>query len=155
VITHSNDATNAAYFLYGLEAGVLSHEDAKEWAYSVIEARDSPPIGIIEIAMSKGREQLFKALSSASVEADIPQAGRWLFWVLQQQLEENPARVRIIIQQAIQIANSTQQPEKIYYLFDAVDDDLEYVADTNCGFEELYLMELKRALTQIMQERQL
>ena len=43
-------ATICAYFQVGIEAGLVPYENSKDWAFSVIEQLDAPPIEIIEIA---------------------------------------------------------------------------------------------------------
>lgn len=128
-----HDATVAAYFLYGAEAGMLGEEEIKRWVYSVIESREVPPVEIIELATSYGREQLFENLKAVRGEADVQLAGRWLLGALRTELRRDPSRLQAITQKAIQVAQSTNQPEEVYYRLVGIDDEIFLAFDNTYG----------------------
>ncbi|WP_310056681.1 hypothetical protein [Lysobacter niastensis] len=121
----SDRATVAAYFLYGLEAGLFPEDCAKDWAFSVIAALDDPPIEIIDVATAAHRQDVFGALANASLGADSALAGRWLLTRVHNELLSNRISVRDAIRKSMQVAFSTQLPEDVYYAFDALDDELQ------------------------------
>ena len=143
-----NDATNAAYFLYGLEVGIVAEADVKQWAFSVIEARDTPPAEIIEVAMSRSREQLFESLKVVRGERDIQLAGRWLLGLLKHKLTNDPSSMKTIVRKAMQVAASTNQPEDIYHRFDVIDDQISLAENNTYGTLEMCRADLEGVLAQ-------
>lgn len=143
-----NDATKAAYFLYGLEAGMLSEADVKKWAFSVIEARDMPPSEIIEVAMSRSREQLFESLKVVRGDRDIQLAGRWLLGLLKTMLKNDPSNMKAIVRKAMQVAVSTSQPEDVYHRLDGIDDQISLAESNTYGTLEMCRADLEAALAQ-------
>ncbi len=144
----ANDATVAAYFLYGAEAGMIEEEEIKEWAYSVVESREFPPVEIIELATSHGREQLFENLKAVHGEPDIQLAGRWLLGALRAELSKDPSRLQAITRKAIQVARSTKQPEEVYYRLDGIDDELFLALNNTYGRVEQCRTDLAEELAQ-------
>lgn len=132
----TNDATVAAYFLYGAETGMFGEEEIKIWAYSVIESRDVPPVEIIELAISHGREQLFENLKAVRGEPDVQLAGRWLLGALKTEFRKNPSRLQLITRKALQIARLTNQPDEIYHRLDRIDDELFLALNNTYGTVE-------------------
>lgn len=100
----AKDSTKASYFRYGMEAGLLGPDDAREWAFSVIAERDPPPVGILEIATVHGREQVLDALGAAMDGADLQAAGATLLSHLQVLLEQGLIPLRAAARMAGQVA---------------------------------------------------
>jgi hypothetical protein len=144
----ANDATVASYFLYGAEAGMLGEEEIKKWAYSVIESREIPPVEIIELATSHGREQLFESLKAVRGEPDVQMAGRWLLGALKTELRKEPSRLQAITRKAIQVARSTNQPDEVYYRLDGIDDELFLALNNTYGTVEQCRADLAEELEQ-------
>lgn len=147
-MSSANDATVAAYFLYGAEAGMLGEEEIKKWAYSVIEFREVPPVEIIELATSHGREQLFENLKAIRGERHVRLAGRWLLGVLKMELKKEPSRLQEITRKAIQVARSTNQPDEVYYRLDGIDDGLYLALNNTYGTVEQCRTDLAEVLEQ-------
>lgn len=144
----ANDATVATYFLYGAESGMFGEVEIKKWAYSIIESRDVPPVEIIELATSHGREQLFENLKAIRGEPDVQLAGRWLLGALKMELKENPFRLQAIIRKAIQVARSTNQPDEVYYRLDGIDGELFLALNKTYGTVEQCRADLTEELEQ-------
>ncbi|MGD9584321.1 MAG: hypothetical protein AB7V26_11740 [Lysobacterales bacterium] len=70
-----NDSTVAAYYLYGVEAGLFPHDCAKDWAYGIVAKLEKPPIEIIGVATANRRDEAMCSLSAAAEGADLPLAG--------------------------------------------------------------------------------
>ena len=143
-----NDATVAAYFRYGAETGMLGEEEIKRWAFSVVEAREVPPVEIIELATSHGREQLLDNLNAVRGEPDVQLAGRWLLGALKTELKKHPSRLQAIIRKAIQVARSTNQPDDLYYRLDGIDDELCLALNNTYGAVEQCRADLADELEQ-------
>jgi hypothetical protein len=120
----ANDATIAAYFLLGIEAGLFAFDCAKEWAFGAIESRDNPPIQIIEIAASNLREESMSNLAAVLGDADSALAGRWLIGRIRGDLVAGRVSTRTAARMAMQVAGSAGLPQDLYYDFDAIDDEL-------------------------------
>jgi hypothetical protein len=148
-----SDATNAAYFLYGLGAGMFSADDVKSWAFAVIEEQKKPPVEIIEIAMSARREVLFESLKAVPGERDIQKAGRWLLSLLRKELQSNPSSLKTVARKAMQVARSTSQPEDVYYLFDGIDDEIFLAENNTYGSLKHCRSDLDAALAQYEEAR--
>jgi hypothetical protein len=119
-----SDATTSAYFLHGIEAGLLPMESAKEWAFSLIAQRSNPSIEIIEIATAGRRELAISSLRPAAIGADLALAGRMLLATLHDQLRLGQVPLRSSLRMAIQIASSTCPGSQAYYDFDLLEDEL-------------------------------
>lgn len=142
----SKIGTEAAYFQYGLEAGLLPESEAKEWAFSVIETIDSPPYEVIAVAESNGLNALLSALSSVQGERNLKQAGEWLLGKIRTELEAGRLSPGAAAKNAMRVLKSAGLGEDVYYTFDLVDDEL-YLAETRqYGTVEECLADLKAAL---------
>ena len=120
----SSDGTIAAYYLYGMESGLFALDSAKEWAYQVIESRSNPAIEIIEVATALHRQDVFSCLAAVSGPANHSIAGYWLLHQLHEKLQAGDVTVRFAVQAALQIARTTELPERVYYDFDGLEDEL-------------------------------
>ncbi len=134
----SNLATIARYFRVGIEAGILEVEDARAWAFSIIESEEAPPSEVIDVSWSIPRAQLIEVLNSFAGDADAGLAGGWLLAVLRESLPKSNDSLKASVQCAMQIARSAELDGSIYYKFDAIDDGLflalsgTYGAVTEC-----------------------
>lgn len=115
-------ATVAAYFQYGVEAGIFDEQQARDWALEIVDKLDHPPLDIIEVLSSRNLIGLLAALRQVGGERDIKLAGRWLYHTLFQRAAGNDNVDREITRQALQIAQSTEQGENIQFAFDSLDD---------------------------------
>ncbi len=115
-------ATHADYYRYGLEAGLLTPQDTKDWAFGLIYFLDNPPIEIIEVGMSRSLADLFTCLKQVPGERNIKLAGMWLLGLLKLRLSSEPFSYDRIVKQAIQVARSTNQDDDVYACFNTIDD---------------------------------
>lgn len=140
-------ATVAAYFQYGLEAGILDEQQARDWALKIVDKLDHPPLEIIEVLSSRNLVGLFDALKEVSGKRDIKLAGRWLLHTLFQRAAGDNSADKVITRQALQVARSTEQDEDIQFAFDGLDDRFNlaesgtYGALEDCRSELLALLE--------------
>ncbi|WP_313346537.1 hypothetical protein [Stenotrophomonas sp.] len=119
-----SDATASAYFLYGIEAGLLPLEAAREWAFSLIADRSHPSIQIIEVATADRRETAISCLRAVAPDADLVLAGRLLLATLHDQLRLGQFSLRSSLNMARQITSSTCPDSQAYQDFDLLDDEL-------------------------------
>jgi hypothetical protein len=122
------DGTIASYYLYGLESGLFPLDCAKEWAFQIIQSRDTPPIEIIEVATATQRQDVFDSLASVPGPRDTQVAGQCLFLHLHDKLQAGGMTVRAAVLAAMQIARRAELSDSIYYDFDALEDEL-YLAE--------------------------
>lgn len=141
-------ATVAAYFQYGLEAGIFDEEQARDWALEIVGKLDHPPLDIIEVLSSRNLAGLLDALKEVSGERDIKLAGRWLLHTLLQRAVRDNRVDRVITRQALQVVRSTEQDEDIQFAFDGLDDSFNlaelgtYGTLEDCRGELLALLEM-------------
>jgi hypothetical protein len=88
-----DDATAAAYHHRGLEIRILDEDAAKEWAYTIIRQRQTPPVAIIEVATAPHRHALLDALRVASHGGDAHIAARLLLGHLHRELSADRVSV--------------------------------------------------------------
>lgn len=132
-VAHSADATKATYLLLGLEAGLISEQAAREWAYSEIDSRDDPSIEIIEVAASRSREQLWESLKAIPGEPDRQMAGRQLLALLKVDIPTTYTGLLNVARRAMQVASSSGLPEDVYYSFDQIDDEIFLAVNKKYG----------------------
>jgi hypothetical protein len=137
-------ATIAAYFLYGMQAGVCTIENAKGWAFSVVASLQEPPIKIIDVATSKTFEDVQSNLAVAARDADLPIAGSRLLGAIRDALTSGEMTLRSALRSAMQVALSTSMPRDVYYAFDGVEDALSLAQSQTYGtVEEAYAYALE------------
>jgi hypothetical protein len=129
----ASPSTIAAYFLYGLEAGLFPEDCAREWAFRMIESIDTPPVTIIEVASARQRETIFSTLGTLASDGDKPLAGRWLLDFVHSELKAGRLPARSALRKAMQIASSTSLPDTVYYDFDSLEDQLWLAENGTCG----------------------
>ena len=139
-------ATICAYFWAGTAVGVLQFQNGKDWAYSVIEALDAPPIEIIEIAIANDRNSAMDALQAAARDADPQTAGRWLLADIFNQLKAGGMSAMEAARSAMRVAQTTNLPNQVYYDFDGLDDELQLAANGTYGTPEEVAIEVLKAL---------
>jgi hypothetical protein len=118
----SDFATTAAYFQYGLEAGILDAEQARDWALAIVEVQRTPPLEVVEILASRTHLDLAEALKAVPGIRDVQLAGRWLLHTLNRRLATDSDVARTVIRQALQVARSTGLDEDTQFAFDSIDD---------------------------------
>ena len=141
-------ATCAQFFRIGLEAGVCKPDVVRAWALSVIEKMDEPPGEIIEVSWNKPIPQLISDLNSVQGDANFEVAGRWLLYILLHKMS-GEALLWQTITAAKQVATSagrSAESSELYYLFDAVEDELNLAEQGIYGTVTQCHMELKAIL---------
>lgn len=118
------DGTVAACLLSGIETGLLGDEMAKEWAFQIIEAREQPPVEIIEVATAMRRSDLCDALKDVRGDRDRQLAGRILLRHLFVELSAGRMDVWIAAASSELIAKNMSLPENVYYGFMTLHDSL-------------------------------
>ena len=141
-----SNATIAAYHLYGIEAGIVLPQKAKDWAFSIIESLDNPPADIIDVAMSGGLPELNESLQAVIGERDRQLAGRWLLCKLNRNLQSGLSDFRSILLQAKQVAQSTDLGDDENGLYDEIEYSICLVEDGICGSMESCRADLVNAL---------
>lgn len=141
------NATVAAYYLYGLEAGIVTLQQAKDWAFSIVESMDSPPADVIDVALSRGLPEINEKLNAVTGERDVQLAGKWLLNALNREFSSNPLNVERITKQAMQVTRSTALGDDEYYVFDSIDDSLALIQSGTYGSLEGCRSELENALS--------
>ncbi len=141
------NATIAAYYLYGLEAGIVTLQQTKDWAFSIVESMDSPPGEVIDVALSNGLNEINEKLNAVSGERDVRLAGKWLLNALSKKLHSNAVNVERIAKQAMQVTRSTALGDDEYYIFDSIDDSLSLARSGTYGSVEGCRIELENALS--------
>ncbi|SEH59399.1 hypothetical protein SAMN05660691_00388 [Rheinheimera pacifica] len=140
-------ATEADYYLYGIELGILGFEKAIEWADSIIELEAEPEVEIIDIALAapKGRNGVMDALKEVKGVRDPQMAGRMLLRDLKSLLQ-NGSNLKAISSKALNVTWVTQMPEEIRWKFDHIDDDISLAKQGIYSDIEQCKIELKEML---------
>ena len=146
--TDATTATIATYYLVGIEAGILPYEQSKEWAFSVVERLDAPPIEIIEIATANQRNAALEALHVVTAGADGPVAGRLLLQEILGQFNVGAISAIQAVRTAMRVVRSTDMPDLVYYDFDILEDELVLVANGVFGTPEALAADLAKTLEQ-------
>lgn len=143
-----NHATIAAFFLHGIEAGLITDIEVKNWAFSVIETLDHPPVEIIEVAESHGLRMIYESLRSVTGQPDTQLAGRWLLAKLRDEVSDNKIKIEAAAKKAMQIARVTSLPDDAYYHFDTIEDGIFLAKNNIYGDVDTCKKDLIDALTQ-------
>lgn len=139
-------ATICTYFQVGIEAGLVPYENSKDWAFSVIEQLDAPPIEIIEIATATQRNASLEALNVVADGADGPVAGRLLLQELLCQFYAGSIPAIHAVRTAMRVVRATGMPDSIYYDFDTLEDELILNANGVFGTPEALATDLTKTL---------
>ena len=129
-------ATAAAYYRYGMEAGLCTIDDAKEWAFSVVASLEEPPIHVIDVATSQTFEDAHANLAAAARDADVSFAGACLLETISNALKSGEMPLRPALRSAMQVARSTSMSRDVYYAFDGVEDALSLAESQTYGTVE-------------------
>ena len=121
---HIPIATIAAYFAIGIEAGVCTDDNARDWAFAVIGAVDEPPGEIIDVSWRQPRMQLIAHLKAVPGVADRRLAGHWLLGRLYSSITAEE-RLWPLLRCAKHIVNAMDLGDELYYAIDMVEDNLE------------------------------
>lgn len=125
----ADDATICACFWAGIALGLLHFQASKDWAFAMIAAMDEPGIEIIDIATAHDRNRAMDAVQAAAEGADWQRAGRWLLVEVREQFQSGQRSALETSQIAMRVAETTQLPEEVCHAFDALDDELELLAN--------------------------
>lgn len=139
-------ATIYAYFWAGIAVGVLPFQCSKDWAFSVIEALDTPPIEIIEIATANDRNSAMDALQAAACNADQKTSGRWLLADILSQFKAGDISAMEATGSAMRVAQTTNLPDKVYYDFDGLEDELQLAINGAYGAPAKIAVDVLKAL---------
>ena len=138
--------TICAYFWAGVAIGVLPYQSSKDWAFSVIEILDIPPIEIIEVATASDRNSALDALHVSAHGADMQTAGRLLLEDVHSQLNAGKISLMEATRTAMQVAQTTGLPDQVYYDFDGLDDELQLAVNGTYGTPAEIKVDILRAL---------
>ncbi len=120
----ASHATICAYFWAGIAVGLIPFERSKDWACSIIELAEKPPIEIIDIATALDRNRCMDALQAGASGADSSLPGRWLLGDLHQLLESGVITTARALQMALRIAQTTDLPRSLCFEIDVLEDEL-------------------------------
>lgn len=145
-------ATHAQFVRIGLETGICTADEAREWALSVIEKMDSPPGEIIEVSWRKPLEHLIADLNSVEGDPDFESASRWLLQRLLESLPASNDTLHRAVRQAMQVARSIDAMD-LYYDFDRIDDDLQLAATGVYGTVDTFREEFETEIREYLAKR--
>jgi hypothetical protein len=148
-------ATKAAFYRFGIESGIVSENEIRDWAFQIIEEMQEPPYEIIELSTCHGFGKLHDALSMVKGSANVQLAGKMLLCRLHKFVSPSAEEIRFVAVNAMKICRSTGLPEEIYYCFDAVEDNLFLAQYDKYGtIEECYqeLLEVIKPFEEFVSE---
>lgn len=125
-------ATRAEYFRIGLETGLVTPDEVRDWAMHVIESVAEPPPEIIEVSWSRTQQSLEENLRSITGDRDRRQAGEWLLGLLREKHFGSAADLTWCARKAMHVARAAELEEGIYCEFDGLEDDI-FLAKNNPG----------------------
>jgi hypothetical protein len=140
--------TICAYFWVGVAVGVLPFQSSKDWAFSVVEQLDAPPIEVIEVATANDRNSALDALQAAAHGADQQVAGRLLLADIHAQLKAGDIPALEATRAAMRVAQTARLPDCVYYDFDGLDDELQMAVNGVCGTSGEIAAEILKALAE-------
>lgn len=125
-MNESNLATAALYFRFGLEAGILTDAQARDWALKIVDAFDTPPVEIVEVLTSRGTSHLHQCLKEVLGDGNLKLAGRWLLWDLSCELAGSTMLEAhgTVARRAFQVAQSTALDEDLQFTFNRLEDSI-------------------------------
>jgi hypothetical protein len=139
-------ATICTYFWMGIALGVLPFQRSKDWAFSMVEAVDAPPLGIIDIATANERNSALDVLGEESEGGDQQVAGCWLLADVLEQLCSKQISGLEAARLGRLIAQSACLSDTVYYDFDAFEDELQLALDGVFSTVESLELDLAAAL---------
>lgn len=128
----SSQATRAEYYRLGLETGLITHDEIRDWAMGVIERLFEPSAEIIEVSWSRTKHSLEESLRSVSGDRDRTKAGEWLLGLLREKHFDSEADLTWCARKAMHIARAAELDEGIYYEFEGLEDYI-FLAKSNPG----------------------
>ena len=140
--------TISAYFWAGVAVGVLPFQSSKDWAFSVIEQSDAPPIEVIEVATANDRNSALDALRASAHGADQQVAGRFLLADIHTQLKAGDISALDATRAAMRVAQTTGLPDHVYYDFDGLDDELQLAVNGTYGTPAEIAADILKALAE-------
>ena len=149
-------ATVALYFRHGMEAGVLSEANTRDWVLQAVEILKAPPEELVEVLSSRSYTHLFEALKDVPGRGQLHLAGQWLFHDLHLQLVTRKVDAfPTISTQAVQVARITEQGENVQSKLVALDASADMACMGYASSLEECRNELINALAQYAQSPQL
>jgi hypothetical protein len=116
-------ATIAEYYRFGIEAGLLTTQDAVAWCDAVIAAEVAPAGEFIELGWCKDASAAIECLKMIQGERDTQLAGKWLLGLLGQRFRESVIGISTAVRMGMQISRAAQLGDELYYDFDSVEDE--------------------------------
>ena len=126
----SSHATRAEYYRIGLQTGLLTQDDARAWAMSLIETLADPPAEVIEVSWGRTQRSLEESLRSVPGQRDQRQAGDWLLGLLREKHFDSKADLTWCARKAQHVARAAEMSEGTYYAFDELEDAI-FLAKNN------------------------
>ena len=149
-------ATVALYFRHGMEAGVLSEANTRDWVLQAVEILKAPPEELVEVLSSRSYTHLLEALKDVPGRGQLHLAGQWLFHDLHLQLVTRKVDAfPTISTQAVQVARITEQGENVQSKLVALDASADMACMGYASSLEECRNELINALAQYAQSPQL
>lgn len=146
----SNFATAALYFRFGMEAGILTDAQARDWALKIVDALDTPPVEIVEVLASRGHSHLRQCLKEVAGDGNLQLAGRWLLWDLSRELAASTVleAQSTVARRAFQVAQSTALDEDLQFTFNRLEDTINLFEMSYDGIPDQGRRELSDVLEQ-------
>lgn len=119
-----NLASLARVFRIGLEAGICTADEAREWALSVIAQMDAPPGEMIEVSWRKPLAYLIEDLNEVQGDVDLDFVCRRLLERVLLSMSPSNDHLADAIRQALHVAQSVGNRD-FYDALDRIDDGLQ------------------------------
>ena len=130
-------ASICAYFSVGISLGIKTAEEANTWAYGLIEALDSPPIEVIEIATAHDSYAAMDALKIGASKADWQQAGRWLLSDIGARLIAGEISILSAIWKSMGIGMATDLSDQLWTELSILEDEVNLISSGIVSAEKL------------------
>ena len=128
-------ASFAQYFRIGIEVGICCPDQARDWAFSIIDKMDEPPGEIIEVTWRKPLAALLLDLNDVKGEPDLNLVCGWLLGTLSAAAQSMNGDLGGPVRQAMQIARTVGSSD-LYYIFDSIEDGVHLADSQTYGTTE-------------------
>lgn len=136
----------AEYFLVALHRGVARPEEAREWAFRIIEVEQDALGELVDVALSKDAASLEAALKAIGGPRDKLLAGKSVLQRISEHLLSGTYETKDAILVAMHTCQGVGLSQDLYYELDAMNENLEYARDTGTAKENDVRMELTALL---------
>ena len=142
-----NLGIKADYYLFGIELGILSFDQAIIWADEIIERVAEPSGEIVDLALSRlrGRNGVLEALKEIRGDRDTVVSGAMLLGVLHSQLKKG-GEPKVICSKALMVVTLCQFSEEAQWEADRLDDEIALAEQGIYGDMNSCLIELDNYL---------